>query len=96
MDDKDRQVIADALQTIGEQMINVEKAFAELSHEVRAVKGILASLISPDDAVSGLALIQRLQDEIAKRDPRAEDRKQSADILEAVKLIQKHGLPRQS
>lgn len=94
--DKEFKKIGEALHGITEGLVGLERALATLGHGLAAVKGTLARQISPDDPAKGLAQIQQLENEIATRDPQAKVRQQAADTIEAVRLMDKHGKPRQS
>jgi len=94
--DKQLTKIGETLNHITETLVALERDLARLGHGLAAVKGALARQISPDDSAKGLAQIQQLENEIAGRDPRAKERRQAADTIQAVRLMDKHGPPRQS
>jgi hypothetical protein len=96
MEDKDAQFIAKKLQETIELMFQLQGGLASLGHGLAALKLVLANQISPGDPVEGLKQIQLIESEMAKRDPQAKARDLTADVIEATKLMQKHGGAKQS
>lgn len=94
--DKEFKEIGEALHGITEALVALERDLAKLGHALAAVKETLARQISPDDPAKGLAQIQQLENKVAGRDPKAKVRRQAADTIQAVRLMDKHGPPRQS
>jgi hypothetical protein len=94
--DKEFKEIGETLHGITEALVALERDLAKLGHGLAAVKETLARQISPEDSAKGLARIQQLENEIAGRDPKAKVRRQAADTIQAVRLMDKHGPPRQS
>jgi hypothetical protein len=93
MGDKD---LADALQVIAEQQLAVDNALAKLGVGLNAVKTILAIQIDPANPKRDLERIQQIESELAKYDKTAPARQQVADVIEMVKLWEKHGGPKQA
>ncbi len=88
--------IGEALKKISEQMLAYENALAQLSYGLTTLKGFVADQISPGHVTDGLERIQRLQAELEQRDPSAKGRQEAADLLEAVRLMDKYGGPKHS
>ena len=88
MDDKELGI---TIQQITEQMINFDKALADLRVGLLAVKCLLAVQMNPGDPSVGLEQIQGLEKTLAKLDPTAPARQRVADMFDAVKLLGKHG-----
>jgi hypothetical protein len=81
----------DQILTLTEQFLALEKRLSELRSSVTVLKGILAMQLSPDDPLEGAKQLRELEDTVSKLDPTAPARQQAADVIEAVKLWQKHG-----
>lgn len=85
-----------AIQTVGEQMHELDKKISQIAVDLIAQKWILATLLEPNDPKHGLVRIQEIAADIAQRDPTAPRRKQIDEAIEMLKLIEKHGPPRDS
>jgi hypothetical protein len=88
--------LGDALQTIAEHMLAVDNALAKLGVGLTAVKAVLAIQINPTDPKQGLARIEEIESTLASLDKTTPARQQAADMIEAVKLWEKHGGPKQA
>jgi hypothetical protein len=58
---------------------------------IAALKAIAATQLKPDDPKAGIRHIESLEAEARKADPTAEKREKLAGVIDAVKLIRKHG-----
>jgi hypothetical protein len=85
-----------ALQLVAEHLLAVDNTLAQLGAGVRAVKAILAIQMNPADPKQALASIEKIESSLAAFDPTAPARQQAADVIEAVKLFEKHGGPKQA
>jgi hypothetical protein len=86
----------EALQLVAEQVHALEEALIKLQAGLHAVKGMLALQMNPSAPKQALERIQNLEDAIVKRDPSAAARKQFSEVLEMLKLLDKHGGPKQA
>jgi hypothetical protein len=88
--------LGDALQGIAEQFQAIDKTLAKIAFGLFALKGILALQMDPSAPAKALARIQELESELAKLDPRRSEREKIDEVLEMVRLIEKHGGPKQA
>jgi hypothetical protein len=91
-----KEELGKALQTIGEQMHELEKTVSRIAIDLIALKWIVATVIEPSDPTHGFARIEEISADAAKHDPTAPKRKQLDEAIEMLKLIEKHGPPRES
>jgi hypothetical protein len=86
-----KQELGDAIQLIAEQMNALEASVAKLQGGLLAVEAMLALQMNPSAPKQALERIRKLEKEFAKRDPNAAARKQFSEVLEMVKVLEKHG-----
>jgi hypothetical protein len=91
-----KEELGKALQTVGEQMHELEKTVSRIAIDLTSLQWIVATLIEPNDPKRGLARIEEISAAVAKRDPTAPARKRIDEAIEMLKLIEKHGPPRES
>jgi hypothetical protein len=60
------------------------------------VKAVLAIQMDPVYSKDALAKIEKIESDLAALDQTASVRQQAADVIEAVKLWEKHGGPKQA
>jgi hypothetical protein len=96
MADITKAEFSDALQKIAEQFHAVDQNVAKLAVRILALKVVVAARISPGAPIDGLKLIENLEEELAKLDPHAEARQRFSDVIEMLKVIEKHGGPKQA
>jgi hypothetical protein len=88
--------LGDALQIVAEQIHALEVSLVKLQAGLHAVKGTLAIQMNPSAPKQALEQIQDLEDAIVKRDPNAEARKQFSEVIEMLKILDKHGGPKEA
>jgi hypothetical protein len=88
--------LGDALQAVVEQSHALEGAVAKLQAGLFAVKAALALQINPSAPEQALKRIQDMEQSFAERDPSAAARKQVSEVLEMLKIFEKHGGPKQA
>jgi hypothetical protein len=91
-----KEELGDALQNIAEYMLNVDNQLAKLGAGLTAVKAALAIQMNPTDPKTALAQIQQIEDSLSQIDKTAPARKQAAEVIEILKLVGKHGGPKQA
>ncbi len=91
-----KKEFGDALQLIAEQSHATDKSLAKIAVGLFAVKAILALQINPSAPAQALKMIQEFENEIAKLDPSRPERERTEQVLEMVRLIEKHGGPKQA
>jgi hypothetical protein len=79
------------LQLLAEIVFSIDRDVADMRASIAALKAVLATQLSQADPSIGAAHIDRLEKVAREADPTAEQRKQLADVIEAIKMIQKHG-----
>jgi len=65
---------------------------AELKISIVALTASVGAQINPKDPAAGVAQIHELENVARQADPNAEQRREIDDLIEAVKLIRKHGV----
>jgi hypothetical protein len=88
--------LGDVLQTIAEQMNATSESLAQLGAGLAAVKAALSIQLNPSNPKQGLEHIQALEENFLKLDPNAAARKKFAEVIEMLKMIDKHGGPKQA
>jgi hypothetical protein len=96
MADLTRKELGDALQTIAEQFQAVDKSLAKIAVGFMALKGFVARQANPSAPKEALAQIQELEAELEKRDPTRAVREKTDEVIEVLKMIEKHGGPQQA
>jgi len=96
MADITRKELGDALQSVAEQFHTTDKSLAKIAAALYAVKVILAYQMNPSSPVQGLKQIEELEIEIAKLDPTRSAREKTEQIFEMLRIIDKHGGPKQA
>ena len=81
----------DLLQKLAELYHGLDQDVADLKASVATLKAIAATQLSPADAKAGLEQIQTAQKAAQELDPDAIKRREFSDVIDAVKLIRKHG-----
>ena len=92
----DEKQFAEALQLVAEQMHSLETALAKLQAGLLAAKAMLALQMDPAHPRQALKRIQDLEDAIVKRDPSAATRQRVSEVFEMLKILDKHGGPKQA
>jgi hypothetical protein len=88
--------LGDALQAIAEHSLAVDNALAKLGVGLTALKAALAVQMNPSDPTRALAQIDKIESSLAALDKTAPARQQAADVIEMVKLAERHGGPKQA
>lgn len=88
--------IADSLQKIAEQFHAIDETLAKLGVGLLALKFVVAARLTPGAPIDGLKLIENLEQELAKLDPHAAARQRFSDVIEMLKILEKHGGPKQA
>lgn len=88
--------LGDALQVMAEHSLAVDTALAKLGAGLSAVKAALAIQMEPKNPKQGLAKIEEIESRIAELDNTAPQRQKAADVIEMIKLMEKHGGPKQA
>jgi hypothetical protein len=88
--------LGNALQLVAEQFHAVDKSLAKLGTGLFALKAIVALQVNPSAPSQALKMIQEFEDEIAKLDPSRPERDRIDQVLEMLKMIDKHGPPKQA
>jgi hypothetical protein len=91
-----KKELGDALTVIAEQMHLIDSTIARQAVEITALKGLLAIELNPKNPKQGLTQIEEFRVNIEKLDKSAEQRKKVSEVFELLKLIEKHGPPRES
>ena len=84
------------MQLVAGQFHEVDKSLARIGAAVFALKAILALQINPSAPSQALKMIQDLENEIAKIDPNRSARERTDEVLEMLRLMDKHGAPKQA
>jgi hypothetical protein len=92
---EDEQVL-ETLRAMADQLHVIEDALAKLAISLTALQGTVAMQMNPEHPDAALKQILALESELEKSDPTAEYRKKTGDLLEAVRLLQKHGAPKRA
>jgi hypothetical protein len=87
----DASKVEELLHQLAELVCKIDKDIAEQMVSIAALKAICASQLKPDDPAAGMQDIESLEAVARKADPVAERRQNLADVIDAVKLIRKHG-----
>jgi hypothetical protein len=88
--------LGDALQLVAEHLLAIDNALAKLGVGLTAVKAVLAVQMNPNDPKQALAQIDKIEGSLGALDKTAPARQQAADVIEMVKLLEKHGGPKQA
>ena len=91
-----KKEVSDALLLISERLNGISESLAQLGAALNAVKAVLAGHMNPPNPKQALEHIQTLEENFAKLDPNAAGRKQMSEAIEMVKMIEKHGGPKQA
>lgn len=83
--------LEDLFQKVAELYHSLDRDVADLKASVATVKAILAVQLSPDDPKLGLEHIETAEKVAQELDPDAIKRRELSDVIEAVKVIRKHG-----
>jgi hypothetical protein len=86
----------DALQKIAEQFHALDQNLAKLAVRILALKFVVAARLTPGAPIDGLKMIENLEQELSKLDPHAEARQRFSDVIEMLKVVEKHGGPKQA
>jgi hypothetical protein len=85
-----------ALQTIAEQSNEIHESISRLGAGLTAVKATLAIAMDPANPKQASDQIQKLEETFSKLDPNAAARKRLSEAIEMLKMIDKHGGPKQA
>jgi RecB family exonuclease len=77
--------------TFSEQFVTLAGQLAELRSAVTVMKIYAATQLSPDDPAEALKQFLNLEKILLERDSNEQERKATAELIEAVKLMRKHG-----
>lgn len=88
--------ISQAVFAIGEALQLQDERLAQLEADVRVVKGFLAAVMNRSNPAEALAGIEAKSKEAMEKAPGAADRAKISELLDLLKLIEKHGPPRES
>jgi hypothetical protein len=88
--------LGDALQLVAEQFHAVDKSLAKIAASLLALKGFVAIQANPSAPAKALAQIQELENELAKLDPTRSGRERIEQVLEMLRMIDKHGDPKRA
>lgn len=86
-DDKTKKMLI----TFSEQFVTLAGQVAELRSAVNVLKVLVAAQLMPDDPLEGLKQIRNQEKILLARDSNEQERKSTAELIEAVKLMRKHG-----
>jgi len=90
----DDEKIRQHFQANGERLLELAHETTNLRASVNALKVALAALINPVDPLSVLETLRQTEEVFLERDPQAQKLAQAEQMMEAVKLWQKHGSQR--
>jgi hypothetical protein len=88
--------LGETLQAIAEHLLALDNTLARLGAGLTAVKAVLAIQMNPADPKQALESLNEIESRLAALDKTAPARQQAADVIEAVKLWEKHGGPKQA
>ena len=88
--------LGDAFQAIAEHLNATDDSLSKLGAELTAVRMTLAVLMNPADPLQASKHIQTLQESFLQLDPNAAQRKKIAQAIEILKMIDKHGKPKEA
>jgi hypothetical protein len=79
-----------------EQVLILDRNLANLRAAVIVLQAIAALQMSPDDPTEAAKQLRNLENKLFESDPKSQERKEVAGIIEAVKLLKKRGGGRQN
>ena len=79
------------LMQLAEIVYSMDQDIADMRVSIAALKATAAGQLNPDDPATGLTYIHQLETAGREADPTVEKRKALGDVIDAIKLIQKHG-----
>lgn len=85
---------SDAILAFGEDINKIRDSLSHLAAAIGALQTALAFQMNPSDPLEALKQIQEFEAELQKLDPGAEKRRQWADALDVIRMIEKHGGPK--
>lgn len=88
--------LSDAVLAIGEALQQLDERLFGVETDLFVVKGFLASVMNPVNPAEALASIETRLKEARAKAPGAGRRVSIAQQIEMLKLIEKHGPPRES
>jgi hypothetical protein len=88
--------LSDALQGIAEQFHAVDKSLAKIAVGLLALKGFVALQTNPSAPAKALEQIHAFETSLAQLDPNREGRERTEQVLDLLKMIEKHGGPKQA
>jgi hypothetical protein len=91
----DDATIRDFIATASEQLLILDRNLANLRAAVIVLQAIAALQMSPDDPIEAAKQLRNLENMLFESDPKSQERKEVAGIIEAVKLLKKRGGGRQ-
>lgn len=88
--------LGDAFQAIAEQLNAIQDSLSKLGAGLVAVKATLAVQMNPSSPLEASQHIDKLEAAFLTLDPNAPARKRVAEVIEMLKMIDKHGGPKQA
>jgi hypothetical protein len=92
----DDATIRDFIATASEQLLILDRNLANLRAAVIVLQAIAALQMSPDDPIEAAKQLQNLERMLLESDPKSRERKEVAEIIDAVKRLKKRGGGRQN
>jgi hypothetical protein len=96
LSDEQFRALMESLRHIAERLNETSEILSQHGAALAALESFLAVDKSPENALQVSQHIQTLKDAYLKIDPNASKRKRRAELLEMLKLIEKHGGPKQA
>lgn len=88
--------LGNAFRGLAEQINAIHESVSKLAAGLAAVKTVLAVHMSPADPLQASKHIETLEENFLKLDPNAAARKKFSEVIEMLKMIDKHGGPKQA
>jgi hypothetical protein len=92
----DDATIRDFMATVSQQILILDRNLANLRAAVIVLQAIAAIQMAPDDPMEAAKQLRNLENMLLESDPKSQERKEVAEIIEAVKLLKKRGGGRQN
>ena len=87
----DSKMTEDFLEKLADITISLDQDIADLRISIATLTAVVANQINPDDPAAGVQHIHSLEAATREADPNAEQRQRVSDVVQALKLIRKHG-----
>ena len=88
--------LGEALQAVAEHLHATDILLAKIGAGLTAVKAVLALQMDPVHPKEALAKIETIESDLAKLDPNASTRQKLGEVIEMIKLVDKHGGPKEA